>query len=445
VPKKNMITLRTANRWLLGSIALALAIGNGVALAAPGTADSPGDKYWFLKPASEREQGLMDPALQQVSDAYGKADFVRCRELAQGVLETTEDERTRAEAMAYVVEAWVAEGDLAKAAQVAAGCHDTGLVARVASRRDAYATALARLGQSRTDGEGGSAALREARVHRQAGLLEPAQKSYWRVITEYPDSRETVRAVRELINMHQVYGTQESVAKVCQMVVRFAPDGKEAIAACEAMSGSWAAWSGAGPAPPLAVLRMVATDHPGTQASDAARYLIGKLYAADGQDEAAEGAWAALVAERPKAKEVNEARLGLADLRYKLGIKAFTDRDYEHAAHWLGELLPDIEMLEPRSVAVRMETPKAGALRSDQRHVAFSYGEACEKLGRWAEAAGAYERLAIAGSPGEEIALSKLVHCYLNLGDQAQARRACDQLMQRFPEGPHTKAARKLL
>jgi len=190
---------------------------------------------------------------------------------------------------------------------------------------------------------------------------------------------------------------------------------------------------------------MIASDYPDTQASDTARYLIGKLCAAEGQYEAAEGAWAALVTERPGATRANDARVGLADARYTLGIKAFTDKSYEKAADWLGKLVLDIGMLGPRSFAAQMETAKAGALRSDQRYVVFSYGEACEKLGRWAEAAGAYERLAIAGNPAEEVALSRLVRCCVSLGDQERARRAYDELARRFPDGPHTQAAQKLL
>ena len=383
----------------------------------------------------------MDPVIQQASDAYGKGQYARCRELAEGLLESTKDEGIRAEARAYVVEAWMAEGNLAKAAEVAAGGQEAGLAARVASRREAYEAALAQLGRSEA-GEGPAAApLQMARVHRQAGLLEPAQASYWEVITKHSDRPEAARAVRELLNMHQVYGTQESVAKVCEMVVGFAPDGKLGVAACEAVGEPWAARG----SETRATLDKIASNHPNTQASDSARFLTGKLYAAEGQYEAAEGTWAALVAERPKAKEVNDARVGLADLRYTLGMKAFTDRDYEKAADWLGKLVPDIEMLGPRDFAARMETTKAGVLRSDQRYVVFSYGEACEKLGRWAEAAGAYERLAIAGDPAEEIALSRVVRCYVNLGDKARARRAYDKLTQRFPDGPYTQAAQKLL
>jgi TolA-binding protein len=194
-----------------------------------------------------------------------------------------------------------------------------------------------------------------------------------------------------------------------------------------------------------ATFEKIASAHPASPVSDTARHLIGKLYAAEGQHEAAEEAWAALIAERPKAKEVADARAGLADVRYSLGMKAFTDRDYEKAADWLGKLLPDIAILGPRSVGVRMETIKSGMLRSDQRYVVFSYAEACEKLGRWAEAAGAYERLAMPGNPAQAVALSKLVKCYVNMGDRARARRACDELAKRFPNGPQTRAAQKLL
>jgi len=438
------MTIRQAGRaWLLGGIALALAIGNGAASAAPATADNPADRYWFLKAASEREQGVIDPAVQQVSDAYGKGEFARCRELAEGLLEWTKDERIRTEAMAYVVEAWIAEGNLAKAAQVAAGYPDAGLAARVASRQQAHAAALARLAQSRTDGEEGpaAAALREARVNRQAGLLEPAQTSYWRVITEYPDSQETVRAVRELINMHQVYGTQESVAKVCGMVVGFDPDGKAAAAACEAVSGPWAAWSGVGPAPALAVLRAVENRYPGTRAGALATLRLGGLLVVSAQYEEADEAWTRLLDQKTDLEILKEARYRRAELRYERGLAASAKSDYQSVAIWLGRLLPDIQLVAGRSAAAPLPPTRHPETEPEQRRAVFLLGEAYEHLGRWQEAADTYGRLAVTGNPAEEVALFKLFSCHMEMRDQIAARHYRDALASRYPQGEYARQA----
>lgn len=122
-------------------------------------------------------------------------------------------------------------------------------------------------------------------------------------------------------------------------------------------------------------------------------------------------------------------------------MKAFTESEYESAARWLGALRPDIDLIGIRSPTLRIgDSPE-----SRMRHAVFSLGEACEKLERWGEAVEAYEQLAVPGNPAEEIALFRLVRCYVNMGDRARARGAYEELAERFPDRPRTREAQKLL
>jgi tetratricopeptide (TPR) repeat protein len=158
--------------------------------------------------------------------------------------------------------------------------------------------------------------------------------------------------------------------------------------------------------------------------------------------EAAEGLWAALLAERPQARIASEARTELAEVRHTLGMEAFARRDYERAADWLARLMPDISLV--RGAPAGSLPPETSA--ADRRAYAiFCLGEACQKTDRWEQAATAFEKLAMPGARTEEVALFELVRCYCKLGDRAHARGAYDRLVDHFPDGAYAREARGLL
>lgn len=430
--------------WIGVLAILSVALLSAASWAGGPSPDEPQDLYYFLNvDGPGPDFGEMDGRLKGIADAFGRGEFARCRELAEALIESSDDEGLRAEAVTYVVESYLAQGEFEKAAQIADEYDRAEIAARVASLKRGYSAALARLDVTVIGGgvEPVGLILKRGRLHRQAGCLELAQGSYWKVISEHRGSPEAVRAASEVVNMHQAYGTPESVTKVCETLVGLDPDSDVAVAVCRAISGSWAAWQGGETAAVMDILRGIAENHPNTRSGATSGLDLGQLLLASEQYEQAEEVWSRVVDEKVDEGVSQDARYRLADLRYEQGIKAFFAKDYESAVRWLGKLWPDIDLIGMRSPTLRFgDSPE-----SRIRHGLLSLGEACEKLERWGEAAEAYGRLAIRGGPAEEVALFKLVRCYANLGDMDQARRACDRLGEQFPDSAYGPAARALL
>jgi len=406
--------------------------------------DQPMHYYWLrTERGAPGDLVAMDPRLKEVSDAFGAGDFERARQLAQSLLDDADAAPdVGAEAAAYLAESYLAQGEFEKAGQIAEEHEDTEIAARVASLKEGYSAALSRLDLTLTGAavERAALAFRRARVHRQAGCLALAQESYWEIIIEDPGRPEAVRAASEIVNMHQAYGTRESVTKVCETLVVLDPDSDVAVATCQAVSGPCAAWRAREPASTIGILSGIAERYPRTRAGAVSGLDLGDLLLASGQYEEADEVWSRLVDENVDTEVSQEARYRLAELRYERGMKAFTESEYESAVRWLTALLPDIDLIGTRSPVLRVsDSPE-----SRMRYAVFSLGEACEKLGRWAEAVEAYEQLAAPGNPAEEVALLKLVRCYVNMGDHVGARRECDRLAERFPNSPYAAAARDL-
>jgi tetratricopeptide (TPR) repeat protein len=420
---------------------LLLLLGASLAAFAGGprnNAQNPDLHRWHLTGKAPGFPQQMDERLRELADAFGAGDYERTRQLVQALLGSTDDGSLRAEVAGFLEESYLAEGRFEEAKEAAERAGDTAGLARLASRDADYKARVARLQRivlnSADPDQAALAQFRTAQTHDARGLVSIALDSYWKAIWMAPASPAALGAIRRAEALAWESGMPDYARQFGLAVVDGAPDTELASATCRRLFQLSARDGSVQSGRTRVTFERIVRDHSGTQCSDTARYLLGGLYAAEGQYEAAERVWAALVSERPQSSLAVEARVDLADARYRLGMGAFTDQDYEKAADWLGKLLPDIGILQPRSVGVRMETNKAGVLRSDQRQVVFSYGEACEKLNRWAEAAGAYESLAIAGSPSEEIALSRLVRCYANMGDRTRAGRARDQLAERFPD-----------
>jgi len=398
--------------------------------------DQPMHYYWLrTERGAPGDLVAMDPRLKEVSEAFGAGDFERARQLAQALLEDPDAvPDVGAEAASYLAESYLAQGEFEKAARVAEEHHDAGIAARVASLKRGYSAALSRLDLTLTGAaeERAALAFRRARVHRQAGCLALAQESYWEIIIEDPGRPEAVRAASEIVNMHQAYGTPESVTKVCETLVGLDPDSDAAVATCQAVSGPWAAWRNGESASAMDILRRIAETYPNTRAGAASGLDLGQLLLASGQYEQADEVWSRLVDENGDVEVSQEARYRLADLRYERGMKAFTESDYESAARWLGKLRPEVDLIGTRSPTLRFgfgDSPE-----SRMRHAVFSLGEACEKLERWGEAADAYERLAVPGNPAEEIALFQLCRSKMEAGYRADALGVFTKLKDRFPE-----------
>jgi TolA-binding protein len=285
--------------------------------------------------------------------------------------------------------------------------------------------------------EAARAQLWTGHAHQRAGVLEPAQQCYWKVVSSYPDRPEARSALFQVVDLHRLRGDPKSAVTVCKMAIDLAPDGDLAVRACEVMRWLGLMHEQAPHEETREHLRQIAGGHAGTRAADTARFYIGELYAGEGLSEEAEKEWAALLAERPNAQVAPEVRLRLADLRYTMGTRAFLEGDFARAAQLLERLLPDLDLIRHSTASGRSLDAAHPIVASKRRLAVFSLGEAYQKLGRWEEAADAFERLAVPGNPAEEIALFQLCRSKMEAGHRADAIAALTKLRDRFPQSPY--------
>jgi len=432
--------------WLLASIAWVLVIGNSTVSSAAATADKPSEKYWFRNSGAAREQGEIDPRLAEALAAFGAGRYEECRKLAQDLISASDDSSARAECVVMIILSHLHQGDFAAAREAAERlrlvspevCQD--LLAQV-NREDrdynAEVTRLQRIAATTKDpAEAARAQLWTGHAHQRAGLLEPAQQCYWQVVSSYPGRPEARSALFQMVELYRLHSNPKGAVMVCKMAIDLAPDGDLAVRACEVIRWLGLMHEQASHEETRAHLRQIAEEHAGTRAADTARFYIGELCAAAGLSEQAEEEWAALLAERPNCQIAPEVRPRLADLRYTMGTRAFFEGDFGQAAQSLERLLPDIDLIGHRSASGRL-LDDARTVASTRRLAVFSLGEAYQRLGRWEEAAGAFERLAVPGNPGEEIALFQMCRSRVEAGQQAQAIEALGKLKERFPKSTY--------
>jgi len=400
--------------------------------------DNPALLYWFRAPEPVAESGESAPGIKEVAQAFGTGDYARSRALAENLVAGTEDGEVRSQAVGYIVECYLAEGDFAAARAAAERHEDWDALDRINSLKADYNRAVARLQQivAKTDdpSKAARAQLLTGHVHQQLGLLDVAQTSYWKVCWRHPKHAEAGRAIWEIARMHYLYGEPDDARTACRMAVDLAPDGDLAVRACEtifqlSITHAKAPYQGARES-----LRAIAEAHSRTRAGDTARLRIGELYATEGLTEEAEEEWAALVAERPECPVAGEARIRLAEVRYEMGSRAFFEGDYARAVRWLEELLPNLDLVGVKTASGRWLDDTHPFVASKRRHAVFSLGEAYQKLGQWQDAAELFARLAVAGSPAEEFALLQLGRSKMEAGYYADALEAFVTLKDKFPE-----------
>jgi len=400
--------------------------------------DNPALLYWFRAPEPAAESGEIDPGIKEVAQTFGTGDYARSRALAEKVAAGTEDGEVRSQAVGYIVECYLAEGDFAAARAAAERHEDWDAVERINRLKADYNRAVGRLQQivAKTDdgAEAARAQLLTGHVHQQLGLLSAAQTSYWKVCWRHPNHPEAGRAIWEIARMHYLYGEPEDARTACKMAVDLAPDGDLGVRACEAIFQLTIAHEKAPYQGARESLRDIAEAHSRTRAVDTARLRIGELYAAEGLTEEAEEEWAALVAERPECQPAGEARIRLAEVRYEMGTRAFFEGDYARAIPWLEELLPDLDLVGVKTASGRWLEDAHPLVTSKRRQAVFSLGEAYQKLGRWQDAAEVFAALAVAGNPAEEFALFQLGRSKMEAGYYADALEAFITLKDKFPE-----------
>ncbi len=289
--------------------------------------DNPRRHYWLRSTTGPgREIGEMDPRIREIADAFGAGRYDECRRLAQALLEATDDADLREQAGSFTIESHLAEGEFEAARAAAELLNDGDALARINRIEAEYKAEVGRLqhivATTEEPAEAARAQFLTARAHQRVGRLEPAQQSYWELITKYPDSLEAERAVSEILNMHQVFGTIESMSAVCDSVVGLDPDGPLAEAAIIEFGefrGSTAIR-----ARRIAHLEELARDQEGTQAEAYAVLAVGRLHVASMELRAAERIWAAFLADPAHRTMLGSAALedGLSELRVELARAA---------------------------------------------------------------------------------------------------------------------------
>jgi len=163
--------------------------------------DSPEVAYWFRNLQGPGPQaGDMDPRLQEAGDAFGSGDYQRARELAQALLEATDDADLRAEATSFLVESYVVEGNFDSARAAGQRINDAESLARINRIEAEYKAKVGRLQHiiDTCSQPGAVARARRdlARARLEAGEGHKAFEYYYERIAEEPNSRRAERAVR---------------------------------------------------------------------------------------------------------------------------------------------------------------------------------------------------------------------------------------------------------
>lgn len=433
--------VRTAACGLLVAALCAPAVG-GERRKRPPCPEQPLHYYWFRTGrGGPRESKSMDPRLRDIAEAFGRGEYQEARKSAEALLGSTDDATLRAEAVDFVIESHLAEGDFEGARAAGERFEGQDAVTRISEIKAAY---LAEVGQlqgivatTKDPGEAARAQVLTARVHRLAGLLNVAQGWYWGVVSLYPDRREAGSALSEMVGMHLLHGDPKSAVSVCRMAIDLAPEAELAVGACEticelSLDEEWISRQEA-----REHLRGIAGERPGTRAAAAARFAIGELYVAEGSPEEAEGEWAGLLAEGGSSQLAAKVRIELAELRYEMGMRAFLGGDWAKAVRWLEPLLPDVEVVGVRAGSGGRlgEGDRTAGARG--RHAVSSLGEAYQKVGEWGKAAEVFARLAVRGNPAEEVALFQLGRSRMEAGDGRGAVEAFRRLKERFPESSY--------
>ncbi len=195
-------------------------MGMALALAAPAFADtekphrSPVNAmpyYWF-----RTERGVpgplvaADPRLAEMATALSGGELARCRELAQSILDSTDSPDLHAEASAYVVESYLAEGDFAGARASAERMDDAQSLRRVGKLESAYNAEVSRLQRivaTTKDGELTVRALLGLGVlHEATEDHVAAREAYVQAITECGTAPSVITSARRLLALCQTQG-----------------------------------------------------------------------------------------------------------------------------------------------------------------------------------------------------------------------------------------------
>ena len=432
-----------------------VALLSAAAWAGGASPEKPNVQYYFLNvEGTGPDVGEMDGRLKGIADAFGRGEFARCRELGEALIELSDDEGLRAEAVTYVVESYVAEGDFDGAR---AGIKDMlptspetcrDLLAEVNGREREYNAQVARLqhivASSDEQETAARAQLRTAHLHRICGRLELADRSYRKVVERYPLSREAGAAFGHLSSRQWEAGDHEGAIRAWMWAVDTAPDHALGARACEFLSMRFAQAEGRSYEGTRQRLSAIAARHPGTQVADIARFGIGRLYLIEGVPELAERKWTYLIMERHGSPVLPEVQASLLELRYDLGMKAFEQADYEGVVRWLDPMVSDPSFAGRHQWKSTAQSQPHISL-AKQRTAVFQLAQAYQHLERWDDAA---ETFLLIATPDCDMYEGAALPCAESLYEADRWEEAREMLVgfiADFPESALVVHARDLI
>jgi len=334
---------------LLVTAAIWLFLGAcGVWAAGPkGTPEKPELYYWYLNTAGPGpELGVMDARVVALAEALGDNRIEECRELARALAAEAEEPEVRRQAVEYLIETYLAEGDFAGAREAAREWPEA--LPRVERLEREYRRTvgeLQRLVANAGDADQAARAqLATARVHEAFGCVGPAEDSYWKVVRRYPETTEAGEAIHRIADARWRRGDQAGALALCEHAMDTAPDHPLAVRACRLLCERFT------PDGELSWTRMrlrlaqIATSCPGTRLAWACRYGIGVLYEREGNQASCEAEWADMLRKSPADEAAQlEVTRELVELRYSLAKKHQSRGHLKEAVRYLGLALSELE------------------------------------------------------------------------------------------------------
>jgi len=304
--------------------------------------DRPQHWYWFRTDSGVPTRvESMDPRLQELSDTFGRGDLEGTRRLAEALLESTEDADLSAEASAYLIHSYLAEGDFeaARAAAHRLNHQDTlAYLDKLQSHCDAQVSRLESVIQTTSDpAELARAQLLTARAYERVCRFDLAETSYWKVIRQCSDRPEAGSALWRVAQLHRKRGDLQPAVEAC-------------LSAAEQFPGS--AFVAATATERIAALSLMqrqndeggvllldlASSFPRTHLSAFSRHHLADLYWRTRQPGKAAGQWQALWEYEPHHADIPNLLERLAEARYRAGTEARLQGEFQNALVHLGFL-----------------------------------------------------------------------------------------------------------
>lgn len=267
------------------------------------TPDHPATLYWLRNTTGHgRELGEMDPRIEEVASAFGRGSYEECRRLAQALLGGADDLDLRSQAVSFIVESHLAQGDFEGARAAADRFGDEQALSRVNSLEARYNAEVRRIEEVIAYGPDArsvaGAQLALATVHDSFGKVRPACETYARAIRTLPRNPLASAAARRLIAVYQRQGGTASADAVARWILgTFSGSPWACLPAARTVAGARVEQVG-GTAPPSEIARLVDT-HAAEGAKLAFKVVLAEFEEGEGRLAEARDIYRFLLREAP--------------------------------------------------------------------------------------------------------------------------------------------------